>query len=337
VETSALARSTNVDVRAPVSPSPGPQGPVVRVERPHWLAIYTAVLVVFDGAAMAAATLTAKISSLGVEPAELHVRSFTVPYVALTLATVPTWLVILALAGAYDLGPFGVTAGVWTRVVRAGAQLLAVVAVAYYIVHLATLGRGILAGMIPLAVALTLAGRAVAGAGLAQLRRRGHARRTALVLGSRRGVDSFLHQLDGHPAAGVSVVDVSVVGDDDRAPPGPDTAGDTANGGGASPDNADQTEVRHDLLAASGAGGDNGTPEGARQPQLLAVSDALARTRAETLIVTGGLAPGQLRDIAWTLEGTGVQLLVTPTPAELEGLRSEIRPVAGLPLLYLDR
>jgi hypothetical protein len=157
------------------------------------------------------------------------------------------------------------------------------------------------------------------------------------VLGSRRGVDSFLHQLDGHPAAGVSVVDVSVVGDDDRAPPGPDTAGDTANGGGASPDNADQTEVRHDLLAASGAGGDNGTPEGARQPQLLAVSDALARTRAETLIVTGGLAPGQLRDIAWTLEGTGVQLLVTPTPAELEGLRSEIRPVAGLPLLYLDR
>mgnify|MGYP006315035405 CR=1 FL=1 len=211
-------------------------------------------------------------------------------------------------------------------------------AVAYSIVDLATLGRGILAGMIPLAMALTLAGRAVAGAGLAQLRRRGHARRTALVLGSRRGVDSFLHQLDGHPAAGVSVVDVSVVGDDDdRAAAGPDVMGETANSGGAGPDDADQTEVRPDVVAASGTASENGAREGVRQPPLLAVSDALARTHAETLIVTGGLAPGQLRDIAWTLEGTGVQLLVTPTPAELEGLRSEIRPVAGLPLLYLDR
>ena len=121
MDTTALAHSSTGDVRAPGSPSPSSPAPVVRVERPLWLAMYTAVLVVFDGAAMAAATLTAKISWLGIEPAELHIRSFAVPYVALTLATVPTWLVILALAGAYDLGPFGVTAGVWTRVVRAGA------------------------------------------------------------------------------------------------------------------------------------------------------------------------------------------------------------------------
>ncbi|HEX6570236.1 MAG TPA: hypothetical protein VF015_13770, partial [Acidimicrobiales bacterium] len=69
----------------------------------------------------------------------------------------------------------------------------------------------------------------------------------------------------------------------------------------------------------------------------LAVAEALARTGAETLVVTGGLPQGRLRDLAWMLEGTGIELLVTPTPADVEGLRSEIRPVAGLPLLYLDR
>ena len=67
------------------------------------------------------------------------------------------------------------------------------------------------------------------------------------------------------------------------------------------------------------------------------MSDALARTGAETLIVTGGLAQGQLRDIAWMLQGTGVELMVIPSPADIEGRNTEIRPVGGLPLLYLDR
>jgi hypothetical protein len=67
------------------------------------------------------------------------------------------------------------------------------------------------------------------------------------------------------------------------------------------------------------------------------ITAELARTRAEVLVVTGGLARGQLRDVAWALEGTGIELLVTPAPAEMEGLRTEIRPIAGLPLLYLYR
>ena len=61
---------------------------------------------------------------------------------------------ILALADAYDIGPFGSTTRMWTRAVRAGAQLLAVVAVSYYVLHLALVGRGVLAAMVPLAVGL---------------------------------------------------------------------------------------------------------------------------------------------------------------------------------------
>jgi hypothetical protein len=288
----------------------------VHVRRPRWLTLYVAVLVVVDATAMGAATLLAKTSWLGLDPAELYVRSIHIPYLALGLATVPTWLVIVALAGGYDVGPFGVRDGMWKRVVRAGAQLLAVVAVSYYVLHLAMLGRGVLAAMIPLAVALTLAGRAAVGCVLVALRRRGRARRRALVLGSRRGVDSLVQQLAAHPSVGITPVGVSLVDDvgpPERPPNGADRGRDTRAGNGTG-------------VSRGGTGHDG----------LDVVAD-LARSGADVLIVTGGLARGQLRDIAWALEGTGVELLVTPGPAELEGLRSEIRPVAGLPLLYLDR
>jgi FlaA1/EpsC-like NDP-sugar epimerase len=292
VETTAFARTSAV-VASPSSltAEPGPDLARLHAVRPRWLTAYTAALVVLDGAAMAAATLTAKISWLGINPESLHIRSVSIPYGALTLATVPTWLVLLALAGGYDLGPFGSNAGSWTRVVRAGAQFLAVVAVAYYVLHLAMLGRGVLAGTVPLAVLLTLAARGIARLGLDQLRRRGHARRTALAVGSRPSIDRFVRQIDAHAAAGVAVVGETVIGETDAGPPG------------------------HTAVEAI---------------------DAVATTGAESLIVTGGLAQGQLRDIAWALEGTGVELLVIPTPSDIEGLRSEIRPVAGLPLLHLD-
>jgi hypothetical protein len=287
----------------------------VHVRRPRWLTLYVAVLVVVDATAMGAATLLAKTSWLGLDPAELYVRSIHIPYLALGLATVPTWLVIVALAGGYDVGPFGVRDGMWKRVVRAGAQLLAVVAVSYYVLHLAMLGRGVLAAMIPLAVALTLAGRAVVGSVMVALRRRGRTRRRALVVGSRRGVDSLAQQLAAHPSVGINPVGVSLV--DDVPPERPSNGADHGR----------------DQRSGNGAGSTRG---GTAHDGLDVVAD-IARSGAEVLIVTGGLARGQLRDIAWALEGTGVELLVTPGPAELEGLRSEIRPVAGLPLLYLDQ
>lgn len=253
--------------------------------RPPWLFTYVAVLVTVDALAMAAATEMAKLSWLDLSPGDLHIRSITVPYGALAVLAVPTWLVILALAGAYDVGPFGTTR-LWTSIVRATAQLLAVVAVAYYVLHLALLDRGVLVAVVPMAATLTLGARALVGAVLHNARRQGRARRTAVVAGSRRGVDAVLAQLADHPAAGIAPLGEVVVAD------GADT-----------------------------------TP---------AITAALAGSGAESLIVTGGLARGRLRDIAWRLEGTGVELLVVPAPGELGSLSSQIRPVAGLPLVYID-
>jgi hypothetical protein len=291
------------------------------------------LLVVLDATAMGAATLTAKISWLGINPESFHIRSVSIPYGALALLTVPTWVVLLALAGAYDLGPFATSSRSWIQVVRAGAQLLAVVAVSYYILHLETLGRGVLVGLVPLAVALTFGARAGARLGLDQLRRRGRARRTALVVGTQRGVDGFVQQVDARPASGVAIVGLSILGNEATAA----AAAAPTNGNGAGPRNGNGT-------ASPGSNGAGATTAGPTDEAATGAGDrrrplaaALSRTRAETVIITGGLAQGELRDIAWMLEGTGVALLVTPAPADLQELPSVMRPVAGLPLLYLDR
>jgi CoA-binding domain len=319
------------------------------VDRPRWLTTYVAVLVVVDAVAMIGATALARMSWLGLAPADLHLRSVQLPYLVLSVATVPTWLVILALVGAYDLGPFGAAAGLWTRVVRAGAQLLAVVAVAYYVLHLEMIGRGVLVAVIPLAVALTLAVRAAVGLAVRRARRQGLARRSALVVGSRRGVEAVVHQLTARPSSGITPVGALVVG-----PTAPADGGNGNGNGGASADDdrshepaggdeprvvtgdpapGDPAASRSGAEALAGPGG----PPVVTGDPAPAVAAALARSGAEAVIVTGGLARGQLRAIAWRLEGTGVELLVMPAPGDLEGLRAEIRPVAGLPLLYVDQ
>lgn len=43
-----------------------------------------------------------------------------------------------------------------------------------------------------------------------------------------------------------------------------------------------------------------------------------------------------LRRIAWALEGSGIDLVVAPAVTEVAGPRVSVRPVAGVPLLYID-
>jgi exopolysaccharide biosynthesis polyprenyl glycosylphosphotransferase len=59
---------------------------------------------------------------------------------------------------------------------------------------------------------------------------------------------------------------------------------------------------------------------------------------ADTIAVCGAAStePGELRRLAWQLEGTGVDLVVAPQLTDIAGPRVHIRPVEGLPLLYVE-
>ncbi len=65
--------------------------------------------------------------------------------------------------------------------------------------------------------------------------------------------------------------------------------------------------------------------------------EMLARMDADTVAVaSSGFTPSKLRDLSWQLEGSGVDLLVSPTLIDVAGPRIHIRPVAGLPLLHVE-
>jgi exopolysaccharide biosynthesis polyprenyl glycosylphosphotransferase len=59
---------------------------------------------------------------------------------------------------------------------------------------------------------------------------------------------------------------------------------------------------------------------------------------ADTIAVCGSAStePGHLRRLAWQLEGTGIDLVVAPQLTDIAGPRVHIRPVEGLPLLYVE-
>ena len=59
---------------------------------------------------------------------------------------------------------------------------------------------------------------------------------------------------------------------------------------------------------------------------------------ADTVAVCGSASGDRadLRRLAWQLEGTGVDLVVAPQLTDIAGPRVHIRPVEGLPLLYVE-
>jgi exopolysaccharide biosynthesis polyprenyl glycosylphosphotransferase len=59
---------------------------------------------------------------------------------------------------------------------------------------------------------------------------------------------------------------------------------------------------------------------------------------ADTIAVCGSASaePGELRRLAWQLEGTGVDLIVAPQLTDIAGPRVHIRPIEGLPLLHVE-
>jgi hypothetical protein len=287
-------------------------GTAARREAPHWLHKHVQMIALLDALAAAAATIASKALAFGLgSAADLHVRSVHIPYAAFIVVSVPTWLAVLATSRCYDVGPCGTGNGEARRVISAGAHFVAVMAVAYYLLHVQNLGRGFLAAIVPFAIGFTLLGRALARYQLHLQRLRGHATRRAIVMGLPRNTGLLLDHLAANPDTGIDPVLVAVPGG--AAELGA-AAGPTA-GPEAASTAAQVTEALTDV------------------PDVL---QALTATGADLLIVTGGMTGRDLRKLTWRLEGSGVAVMVAPSVAGLSGPRLDVRPVAGLPLLYVD-
>jgi hypothetical protein len=273
-------------------------GPPPRARRrPTWVRRQLVLLVGLDALAATLASAIAPFVRFGREPNELLVRSISIPYAWLAIAIVPTWLLVLGLTHCYDIGPFGT--GVRLRlVIRAGANFLATVAVAYFVLQVENLRRGYLTATLALAVLFTLVFRQMAARRLRQQRRQGEAVRRALIVGSRPTVAAVVRRLGLRRGSELLPVGACV--------PDPDRP----------------LVVNERELPVHGTIDD-----------VVAAAEA---TRADAVVLTGSLAHGRVQRLTWALEGTGIDVFVVPALAH-HAVDLDVRPVAGLPLVYVDQ
>jgi exopolysaccharide biosynthesis polyprenyl glycosylphosphotransferase len=221
----------------------------------------------------------------------------------LSVCVAAIWLALLA---AYRTrSPRIVGAGVeeYRRVVSATLATVGVVAVVLMIFR-PEYARGYLAVAFPLGLFALVASRHICRMYLSRQRKRGRCVVTVLAVGDARAVRSLVQSLTRGWGYGYSVVGVCLTGRN---------SGGTIEipGVGTLPVLGDESKVH----------------------------DAILKTNADTvaLTTTDHLGPEGVRELSWDLHKLGVDLVVTPGVVDVAGPRLTMRPVAGLPLIHVEK
>ena len=152
---------------------------------------------------------------------------------------------------------------------------------------------------IPFAVVVSLLVRFFARKGLHLLQSRGHSLRHVVVVGSFSAAQQLSKRIQEEPAAGMKVIGVCLP----------------------------SVELPMPVI--------DGVPVLGNLGQVADVVNAMA---CDAVAVTSDDATrhNYLRELAWSLEGAGVELLVDPGLVEVAGPRMHIRPLMGFPLLHVE-
>ncbi|MDQ1723483.1 MAG: hypothetical protein QOG52_511 [Frankiaceae bacterium] len=209
------------------------------------------------------------------------------------------WALVLFVTRAYDPRFLGSGTDEYKRVARAGFSLTAILSTGAYVLSVPHVRAIVVIGFSATAT-LSLLSRYVVRHLVHMARRHGRCMQRVVAVGHEVPVLLLVEQLRRDRAAGIEVVAACV------------PAGHV-----------------HGLLAEAGV------------PVLGNLSDTIdvvRNTKADAVAVTScpethGPA---LRQLAWQLEGTGVDLMVAPGLMEVAGPRLHIRPAAGLSLLHIE-
>jgi exopolysaccharide biosynthesis polyprenyl glycosylphosphotransferase len=209
------------------------------------------------------------------------------------------WLVLLWANGTYDRRYLGLGSEEFKRVVRTSVTVVACVSLLAFTTK-TQLSRGTVFTVSISALGLILAGRVIARQILHTARKRtGHGAHRMVLVGTLPEALEVYTAVTRSPAAGLIPVAIHI----------------------------------SDGFAAT---------RGIETPvPVYAGRDVLSLVRevgADTIAVCGSASsePGELRRLAWALEGTGVDLVVAPQLTDIAGPRVHIRPIEGLPLLHVE-
>ena len=222
----------------------------------------------------------------------------TEPYRYLSLLFPLGFVAMVAGSRGYEGRFLGSGSEEYRRVADGAIRYLAVTAVLAYAFKY-ELARGYVVIAFPLATILVLCGRYAARQALIAARREGRYNHRVIVVGRERSAAELIRQFRRSSQSGLEVVGVCIDGSPAREVEGVPVLG-TASGG---------------ILSAIEASGADTVAVGAWSP----------------------LSQKDLRRLSWELEGTGIDIVVAPSLADVAGPRIHIRPVAGLPLLHVEQ
>ncbi|MDP9240998.1 MAG: sugar transferase [Actinomycetota bacterium] len=206
------------------------------------------------------------------------------------------WGLSLALWRAYETRYLGVGAVEYKRVFLASAALFGGLALVAFAIK-SDLSRGFVVLAFTLGALLLLAERHIARRWLHSRRVRGLCCFRVLAVGDRDHVASLVTNVGRVRYAGFTIVGACLTNNDTTPVAGVPVVGRVAD--------------------ARSAGGDLDV-------------DVIAVTASPAV------SSDDLRRLAWELEGSGVDLVVSPALTDIAGPRISIRPVAGLPLLHVE-
>ncbi|MDV7243717.1 MULTISPECIES: sugar transferase [Rhodococcus] len=294
----------------PLSPALGFKRPTVGPDagtggRRDWQAAYIRRLRVSDTLIVIAAVLLAQWVRFG--DREVLAASNSIPdlsYSLISTALIVMWLGTLVVFRTRTIRVIGSGPEEYRRILASTIRLFGLIAIVSLLlrVDLARLYLGI---AFPVGLAALIASRWCWRRVIARKRARGEFQTSVLVVGGERAVKSLAESFARGTADGYRVVGVCTPGR------GSECGQTIAVAGREIPVLGDE---RHVLSALSFCG-----------------ADTVAVTATEHLGHDG------MRALAWALEPHHVDLVVAPGMVDVAGPRLSMRPVAGLPLIHVEK
>jgi exopolysaccharide biosynthesis polyprenyl glycosylphosphotransferase len=301
---SVMRRTRNAVARTP-SHLPIDTGPVARPSRHDWEPAIIRRAWITDIIVVSGAVALAQVVRFGA--LEVSARSVSIVdlnYTIISLALIVLWLASLATFGTHSARVFGSGPEEYRGIISATMRLFGLIAI-YSLMFRVELARGYLAIAFPVGLLGLLFSRWLARRAIARKRQHGESQTSVLVVGRERAVRELARSFGRNLASGHRVVGVCIPG---------------------------RTGERGDYMEVD----DRRIPIFGDERSVI---EALQFSGADTVAVTATEELGHdgIRKLVWDLEPYDVDLVVSPGVVDIAGPRLLMRPVAGLPLIHVEK
>lgn len=273
--------------------------------RSLWQHCYVSRLRMVDAAIVGLAVAAAQVVRFGTATESVAAGTISgLSYTMMSVALAGLWIAMLAIHRTRSTRVIGAGAEEYRRIVAATFQLFGLIGMLSLLFRV-DIARGYLAIAFPAGLAGLLVGRWVMRKVVTYKRAQGDCHTSVLVVGSQQSVLTMTRNFERESSSGYRVVGVCMPGYGYR-------------------------EDEHVVV------------DGREIPVLgneYSVVDALRACGADTVVVTATEQLGHdgIRSLVWDLEPLNVDLVVAPGVVDVAGPRLVMRPVAGFPLIHVEK